>query len=68
MVLLMNKKIEKFVLENIDKTVRYSPEDEGTLIGLPYKYTVPCVERYRNIRDIAGRRPYNVCGKTPLRN
>jgi alpha,alpha-trehalase len=39
----MNKKIEKFVLESIDKTVRYSPNDEGTLVGLPFKYTVPCV-------------------------
>lgn len=23
------------------KTVRFSPEDTGTLIGLPYRYTVP---------------------------
>lgn len=39
----MNEKIKKFVTENIDKTVRYSPKDEGTLIGLPFEYTVPCV-------------------------
>ena len=39
----MNAEIEKFILENIDKTVRYSPESGGTLIGLPFPYTVPCV-------------------------
>ena len=39
----MNAKIEKFIFENIDKTVRYSPESGGTLIGLPFPYTVPCV-------------------------
>ncbi len=39
----MNAKIENFIFENIDKTVRYSPESGGTLIGLPFPYTVPCV-------------------------
>lgn len=39
----MNDKIKKFLDENIEKTVKYSPESSGTLIGLPYPYTTPCV-------------------------
>ena len=40
----MNDKIKKFLDENIDKTVKYSPEDSGDLIGLPYPYTTPCAK------------------------
>ena len=39
----MNSKIEKFLSDNLEKTIKYNPKDDGTLIGLPYKYTVPCV-------------------------
>ena len=39
----MNAQIKKFIDENIEKTVKYNPKDDGTLIGLPYKYTIPCV-------------------------
>ena len=38
----MNSKIKKYILENFPKTIRYNAEDNDTLIGLPYKYTVPC--------------------------
>ena len=40
----MNIKIKKFLDENIEKTVKFSPENEGNLIGLPYPYTTPCAE------------------------
>lgn len=40
----MNDKIKKFLDENIDKSVKYSPESSGNLIGLPYPYTTPCVK------------------------
>lgn len=38
----MNSKIKEYLVENIEKTVRYTPESEGTLLGLPYRYTTPC--------------------------
>ncbi len=38
----MNNEIKKYITENFPKTIRYNKEDDGTLIGLPYKYTVPC--------------------------
>lgn len=38
----MNSKIEKYISENFPKTIRYNTEDNDTLIGLPYRYTVPC--------------------------
>lgn len=39
----MNENIKKFIDENLEKTVKYNPNDDGTLIGLPFKYTIPCV-------------------------
>lgn len=39
----MDERIKGFINENLLKTVRYCPEDNDTLIGLPFKYTVPCV-------------------------
>lgn len=39
----MNKKIESFINKNLEKTIKCNPKDDGTLIGLPYKYTIPCV-------------------------
>ena len=35
------KKVHDFIAASWNKTVRFSPEDTGTLIGLPYRYTVP---------------------------
>lgn len=35
------EKLEKFIKENWDATLRFQPEDDGTLIGLPRPYTVP---------------------------
>ena len=35
--------IKEFIAENWKNTVRYNPKDEGTLLGLPKPYTVPCV-------------------------
>ena len=35
------KKVHAFIAASWNKTVRFSPEDTGTLIGLPYRYTVP---------------------------
>lgn len=35
--------IRSFISENWDSTIRFTPEDDGTLIGLPYPYTVPGV-------------------------
>lgn len=40
----MNDSIKKFLDENIDKTVKFTPKSEGNLIGLPYPYTTPCVK------------------------
>lgn len=43
---MINNSDAKFVLDYIHShwpnTVRYEPNDVGTLIGLPYPYTVPC--------------------------
>lgn len=38
----MNIEIKKYITENFSKTIRFNPKDDDTLIGLPYKYTVPC--------------------------
>lgn len=35
--------IKNYILENLPKTLRYNTEDEGTLLGLPYTYNVPCI-------------------------
>lgn len=34
----------EYIRENWDKTIRNTKNDEGTLIGLPYPYTVPSVK------------------------
>ena len=36
--------IREYIQRNWDKTIRYNTQDNGTLIGLPYPYTVPCCE------------------------
>ena len=38
----MHSEIKKYIYENFPEIVRYHPEDKGTLIGLPFPYTVPC--------------------------
>lgn len=34
----------KFIIENIDKTVKTSDNASKTLVSLPYPYTTPCIE------------------------
>lgn len=36
--------IRKYIRTNWGKTIRYNPNSNDTLIGLPYPYTVPCCE------------------------
>lgn len=36
--------INEYINETLKKCVRVNKEDEGTLIGLPYPYSVPCAE------------------------
>ncbi len=33
--------VRSFIVAHWEDTVRFSPEDDGTLIGLPYPYTIP---------------------------
>ncbi len=35
--------VEQYIYENIDDCTKDNREDEGTLIGLPYPYSVPSV-------------------------
>ena len=37
------KKIEEYIAENWSDCIKENQNDEGTLIGLPYPYTVPAV-------------------------
>lgn len=37
------EKVHDFIAASWEKTIRFSPEDKGTLIGLPYRYTVPSI-------------------------
>lgn len=37
--------VHRFIRNSWDKTVRFNTEDEGTRIGLPYRYTVPSNQR-----------------------
>ncbi len=46
----MKKALLDKIKTDFSLTVRYHPDDEGTLIGLPYKYTVPNVTgRYQEM-------------------
>ncbi len=38
------EEVKEYISSSWDSTVRYNPEDDGTLLGLPYPYTVPCPE------------------------
>lgn len=40
-----SKKVEQYIKETWKKTFRYLPKDEGTLIGLPYPYTISGVKQ-----------------------
>lgn len=40
----METSVKKFILENWDNTIRQNTEDNGTLLGVPYPYTVPCIQ------------------------
>ncbi len=42
----MSEKVKKYISENWDKCIKYNPNDDGTLIGLPYPYTVPAVGHF----------------------
>ena len=42
----MSKEMEQYIKENFPKTVRISREDKGTLLALPYPYTVPSTDSY----------------------
>lgn len=35
--------VKTYVIKNWENTIRYNPEDSGTLIGLPKPYTVPSI-------------------------
>jgi len=37
------KPVREFIQQSWQKTVRFSPQDNGDLIGLPYQYTVPSI-------------------------
>lgn len=45
----LQAKIKKYIDENFEKCVRYSPEDNGNLIGMPYRYTVPSTESFNEL-------------------
>lgn len=38
------KNAEKYIYDNWDNVIRKNTEDNDTLIGLPFSYTVPCAE------------------------
>ncbi len=38
--------VRRFILDGWDSCVKVNPEDQGTLIGLPYPYTVPAVGHF----------------------
>ncbi len=39
----MHDRIEEYIRANLPKTIRSCTENEGTLLALPFPYTVPCV-------------------------
>lgn len=36
--------VQRYIQENMGRTLRQNVKDDGTLIGLPYPYTVPCAD------------------------
>jgi alpha,alpha-trehalase len=44
--------VKTFIWNNWDKTIEYHPLDTGTLIGLPYPYTVPTISDESIFREL----------------
>ena len=44
----MYEKLLTYIRENWDNTRRFNPEDTGIKIGMPYPYTVPCIQNRFN--------------------
>ncbi len=40
----MDNSVKDYINTHFEKTIRNNKKDEGTLLGLPYPYTVPCPE------------------------
>ena len=36
--------IQEYITENLPRATRFNREDQGKLIGLPYPYSIPCVD------------------------
>ena len=36
--------VTQYIRRNLSKTIRFRREDDGTLLGLPEPYTVPCAD------------------------
>lgn len=45
----MSDKVKKYISENWNKCIKENQKDDGTLIGLPYPYTVPSVGHFDEI-------------------
>lgn len=45
----MENKIEKYISEHWDECIKENREDDGTIIGLPYPYTVPAVGHFNEL-------------------
>ena len=39
----MNASVDAYIRDNLRKTIRSCTETKGTLLGLPFPYTVPCI-------------------------
>ncbi len=37
-------RVKQYIIDNWTYTIKYNPQDKGTLIGLPFPYTTPCKE------------------------
>lgn len=46
--MIIMDKVCEYILKNLDKTLRFNPEDRGTLIGVPMPYNVPCMKQTFN--------------------
>lgn len=42
----MDNKVTNYIEYHWDDTIKYNPEDNGTLIGLPYPYSIPSVGHF----------------------
>ena len=51
----MNEKLKKFIDTNWDKCIRENRADNGTLIGLPYPYSVPNTGGFDEMYDRYGQ-------------